>query len=173
MLAVTVTPSVIGASVSTLHHRQHLQQRSLHRWTGALTFFHNRPWLFQPRTTPMRVVLIARRELKQARIWVKVLRRELAETVAALRPRPQFVGHLQGWLCIHSREGAWNDEGAPYYGGLQMTYGWAGRVTDAALLSPGQQIAVAEAEAAEHGWSWSWMRSQWPNTFPPCAGLFA
>lgn len=98
------------------------------------------------------------------------MRRELAQTREALRP----LGHLSGWICIHQREGAWDaDTGNNYYGGLQMTYGWAGRVTNAALLSPGQQIAAAEAEASEHGWSYSWMQSQWPRTFPPCAGLFA
>lgn len=26
----------------------------------------------------------------------------------------------RAFLCIHSYEGAWNDHGAPYYGGLQM-----------------------------------------------------
>lgn len=75
---------------------------------------------------------------------------------------------------MHSREGAWNaNTGNGYFGGLQMTYGWAGRVTNAALLTPAEQIAAAEAEASEHGWSYSWMQSQWPATFPPCAGLFA
>jgi len=35
-----------------------------------------------------------------------------------------------GLICIHSHEGAWNDSGAPYWGGLQMdvpfmrAYGW-------------------------------------------------
>jgi hypothetical protein len=28
--------------------------------------------------------------------------------------------HVDAWLCIHGHEGAWNDPGAPYYGGLQM-----------------------------------------------------
>jgi hypothetical protein len=27
-----------------------------------------------------------------------------------------------GLLCIHQYEGAWNDPGSPYYGGLQMDY---------------------------------------------------
>jgi hypothetical protein len=92
--------------------------------------------------------------------------------VARLTPKP-VLGHVQGWLCIHSKEGAWDAQtGNGYYGGLQMSYGWAGRVTNAALLSAAQQIAEAEAEAAEHGWSYDWMRGQWPNTFPPCSGYF-
>jgi hypothetical protein len=104
---------------------------------------------------------------------VKWLTREYSQTKAAMRPR--VVGassHWQGWLCIHSREGAWNDEGAPYYGGLQMSYGWMGRVGDAAQLSPSQQIAAADAEARNHGYNYAWMQGQWPNTFPPCAGYF-
>jgi hypothetical protein len=71
-------------------------------------------------------------------------------------------------MCIHSREGAWNDEGAPYYGGLQMSYGWDGLVTDAALLSPEQQMAAAETGYRQSGYSTAWLEQQWPNTSPPC-----
>jgi hypothetical protein len=76
---VTVTQSSIGASVSTLHHRQTRQQRLLHRWEGCRVFFHNHPRQARSR--------IGRAELRKARIWVGVLRRELAETRAALEPR--------------------------------------------------------------------------------------
>jgi hypothetical protein len=37
---------------------------------------------------------------------------------------------VRGLLCIHHYEGSWADDGAPYWGGLQMdksfqkTYGW-------------------------------------------------
>ena len=104
---------------------------------------------------------------------VKWLTREYSQTKAAMRPRVAVSSHLQGWICIHSREGAWNAQtGNGYYGGLQMTYGWAGRVVNAALLSPSQQIAAADAEAREHSYDYYWMQHQWPNTFPPCAGYF-
>ena len=53
-----------------------------------------------------------------------------------------------------------------------MSYGWMGVVGNAALLSPARQMALAEQVAAQHGWSYSWMAGQWPNTYPPCAGLF-
>jgi CubicO group peptidase (beta-lactamase class C family) len=90
-----------------------------------------------------------------------------------LRPKVAVSSHYAGWMCIHDREGAWNsDTGNGYHGGLQMSYGWAGRVGDAAMLSPDQQIAVADAEARVHGYDDGWMRSQWPNTYPPCAGYF-
>ena len=92
--------------------------------------------------------------------------------VARLTPKP-VVGHRAGWLCIHSREGAWDAQtGNGYYGGLQMTYGWMGLVTNAALLSPDAQMAAAEEGYRRSGYSDAWMRGQWPNTYPPCASYF-
>src|SRR5207302_1578247 len=35
--------------------------------------------------------------------------------------------HLSAWLCIHQYEGSWTDDGAPYYGGLQMDLGFQAR----------------------------------------------
>jgi hypothetical protein len=32
--------------------------------------------------------------------------------------------HRRGWMCIHRYEGAWSDDGSPYYGGLQMDIGF-------------------------------------------------
>lgn len=109
---------------------------------------------------------------------VKWLKREYNQTMAVLHPAgvavsSSYPSHEAGWECIHSREGAWDaDTGNGYHGGLQMSYGWAGRVGDAAQLSPSEQMAIADAEAREHGYSYGWMASQWPNTFPPCAGYF-
>jgi hypothetical protein len=79
--------------------------------------------------------------------------------------------HYYGWLCIHSREGSWNDDGAPYYGGLQMHEGWGG-VHHANELSPMEQIRLAEREYRETGYSHAWLAGQWPNTYPPCADYF-
>ncbi len=81
------------------------------------------------------------------------------------------IPHRALWECIHRGEGAWNDEGAPYYGGLQMTYGWDGLVTDAALLSPSQQMRAAEIGYQRSGYSTAWLEGQWPNTSPPCLGF--
>jgi hypothetical protein len=47
-------------------------------------FFHNHPR--QARS------VIGRREIRRANVWVRVLRRELAETRAALEPRRVFAG---------------------------------------------------------------------------------
>jgi hypothetical protein len=39
----------------------------------------------------------------------------LASSARAERPP-----HYWQWMCIHRYEGAWNDYGDPYWGGLQM-----------------------------------------------------
>jgi hypothetical protein len=104
---------------------------------------------------------------------VRWLTKELNETKDALRPKVAALSHYAGWMCIHSGEGAWNaDDGYGHYGGLQMTYGWSGRIGNAALASPATQISVADEVAREHGYADWWMRGQWPNTYPPCAGYF-
>jgi hypothetical protein len=41
-----------------------------------------------------------------------------AQTQASLRHRYPYIVH--NLLCIHRHEGAWNDPGWPYWGGLQM-----------------------------------------------------
>jgi hypothetical protein len=85
-------------------------------------------------------------------------------------PRPHPVlGHLQMWLCIHSGEGAWDaNTGNGYLGGLQMTPGWGG-VGRPDLLSPADQIALAEREYRASGYSLNWLRHQWPNSSLACA----
>ena len=88
--------------------------------------------------------------------------------------------HLAGWLCIHGREGAWNDSGDPYWGGLQMGW-WFMRTYGAGLLrakgpasewTPLEQMAAAEGGYWKSGYSRAWLAGQWPNTYPPCSHLF-
>lgn len=98
--------------------------------------------------------------------------RELEQTRAKIRAS-QRPAHMGGWICIHGREGAWNSQtGNGFYGGLQMTYGWMGLVSNAALLSPLQQMMAAETGYRLSGYSHAWLAGQWPNTYPPCAGYF-
>jgi hypothetical protein len=73
-------------------------------------------------------------------------------------------------MCIHRYEGAWNDTGDPYWGGLQMDkdfmltygrsyvrrYGWAHNWT------PDMQIEVAARAWRTRGFS------PWPNTRRMC-----
>lgn len=103
--------------------------------------------------------------------------RRVAAYKIAHRPRPTLVrtpaatggvANEAMWLCIHSREGAWNaNTGNGYYGGLQMTSGWGG-VARPDLLSPVAQMQLAERGYAASGFSRAWLFGQWPNTAPPC-----
>lgn len=105
--------------------------------------------------------------------WLRLDRRYLRQ----LRQHRVLSGrppHFDGWVCIHNREATWHDGGAPYYGGLQMSWNWMGAVPggDASRLSPLIQMWIAERVSARHGFSYSWMHGQWPNTYPPCARFF-
>ncbi|HEV7639315.1 MAG TPA: hypothetical protein VGO39_00425 [Gaiellaceae bacterium] len=167
LASFVLAPCAYGVSSSELKHVR-IHERQLQVDTGTLRFFRNHGWLLDPRHRETRDWAVGAIEVARHRI--PVVRARLARLRARLRP----AGHVAGWSCIQSREARWNaNTGNGFYGGLQMTYGWAGRVRNAALLTPAAQIAVAEAEASEHGWSYAWMRGQWPNTYPPCAGLFA
>jgi hypothetical protein len=85
------------------------------------------------------------------------------------------IGDLAAWTCIHRREGAWNDAGDPYWGGLQMdrsfmrAYGrdmlarYRGRLADA--WTPRDQMVVAERARRVRGYH------PWPNTARACGLL--
>jgi hypothetical protein len=72
-----------------------------------------------PRTPASRSARTSR--AKAYRKWVlRVWKRRHARTRRqALNPP-----HKSAWLCIQRHEGSWSDAGAPYYGGLQMDYGF-------------------------------------------------
>lgn len=103
---------------------------------------------------------------------LKVIRTQRAELAGRLTYNP---GH---WLetafaCIHRFEGSWTDDGAPYWGGLQMdgsfmqTYGgefWR-RLGTANLWPPSVQIAVAIRAWFTRGFH------PWPNTARRCGLL--
>jgi hypothetical protein len=80
--------------------------------------------------------------------------------------------HERAWLCIHRFEGSWTDGGAPYYGGLQMDWGFMARYAGWLLRSKGtadrwtplEQMWVAErAYRSGRGFS------PWPNTARSCS----
>jgi hypothetical protein len=85
------------------------------------------------------------------------------------------IGDLGAWTCIHRREGAWNDRGDPYWGGLQMdrpfmrSWGrdmlarYRGRLADA--WTPRDQMVVAERARKVRGYH------PWPNTARACGLL--
>jgi hypothetical protein len=88
-----------------------------------------------------------------------------------------YAHHTSLWLCIHSREGAWNDPNPPYFGGLQMGY-WFMETYGGELYrtkgtadhwTAAEQMAVADRAYHAGGHSRSWLFGQWPLTAPPCA----
>jgi hypothetical protein len=78
--------------------------------------------------------------------------------------------HMNQWMCIHRYEGAWNDVGGPYWGGLQMSLtfqqrygGWIYRLKGTAdHWTPLEQIWTAEKALRSRGF-WPW-----PNTARLC-----
>lgn len=90
------------------------------------------------------------------------------------------LSHYSGWACITNgaypggpHEG--NGYNGAYSGPLGMTTPWLGHMPpgrDWVHASRRAVYAIAEREAAAHGFSYSFMRGQWPNTYPPCARLF-
>ena len=102
------------------------------------------------------------------RTWIRKLWQKRASS--AWR-RAQNPPHEAAWQCIHRYEGAWNDTGAPYYGGLQMdisfqqAYGaeLLARKGTADHWSPVEQMWVAErAYRSGRGFY------PWPNTARYC-----
>lgn len=82
--------------------------------------------------------------------------------------------HKRAWLCIHRFEARWTDSGAPYYGGLQMDYGFMSTYGRALLRRKGtaehwtplEQMWVAErAYRSGRGFY------PWPNTARSCGLL--
>jgi hypothetical protein len=109
----------------------------------------------------------------RARHWACHAAKWLHKEVMQTTPRPSLPPHFQQWLCIHRYEGAWNDTGAPYYGGLQFSYstwtrnGGLRYASTADLATPLEQMWIAENAWKESGGSFS----QWPNTARYCGLL--
>jgi hypothetical protein len=106
--------------------------------------------------------------LRVARAWLAIIRRELAETRAQLRPRYAVPAWwLTGALCVHRGEsGNWAIENPPYSGGMQMdsafqsNYGaeFVRRWGSAGHWPPSVQLFVAYRGWLRQGWG------AWPNT---------
>jgi hypothetical protein len=102
------------------------------------------------------------------RTWIRDLWRKRATRAWH---RAQNPPHEAAWQCIHRYEAAWNDDSAPYFGGLQMDISFQ-RAYGAELLrlkgtaenwTPVEQMWVAErAYRAGRGFY------PWPNTARAC-----
>jgi hypothetical protein len=145
------------------------------RWLGGRILAYQRTtWKWQrlmgkplAETEGRTLAMMSIPDIRQAvRLWQ---RRAAAARRAAAHPP-----HLQAWLCIHRYEGSWTDSGAPFYGGLQMDYGFMARYGGFLLhrkgtaenWTPLEQIWVAErALRAGRGFY------PWPNTARYCGLL--
>lgn len=161
LLVCFATKATAGERERKLEKRAHHQRATLHADRGSLRFC---------RRHPQAVVFCTPRRLRFVRARIGWTTRELAETLAALRPR---IPHLNEWLCIHSYEGSWTDPGAPFYGGLQMDIDFQQTWGSDLLRSkgtadhwtPAEQMMVAE-RAWKHRGFWPW-----PNTARYCGLL--
>jgi len=78
--------------------------------------------------------------------------------------------HYAAFQCIHRFEGSWTDSGAPFWGGLQMNYGFQATYGGELLRMKGtadhwtplEQIWVAEKAVKSRGFY------PWPNTARYC-----
>lgn len=110
-------------------------------------------------------VVYHRRLLKNAMRGLAIVQRKLTRIL---------IPHYNGWLCIHHYEGAWNDPNPPYYGGLQMDYGFQSTYAPELLSTKGtadhwtplEQMMVAE-RAYKSGRGYG----PWPNTARYCGLL--
>ncbi|MFN2629816.1 MAG: hypothetical protein ABR569_14480 [Gaiellaceae bacterium] len=145
------------------------------RWLGArVSAYQRATWQWQRLMgeplikTPGRTLTgMTVADIRQAvRLW--------RDRAAAARRRAQNPPDLRAWLCVHRYEGSWSDDGAPYYGGLQMDLrfqqSYGGRLLEtkgtANHWTPLEQIWVAErARRSGRGFS------PWANSARSC-GLF-
>ena len=105
---------------------------------------------------------------RKFKVWVRNVWKHRAKRAHRKAANPP---HKAGWLCIHRFEGAWNDAGGPYYGGLQMDLSFQRRYGGKLLRRKGtadhwtplEQMWVAErAHRSGRGFY------PWPNTARYC-----
>jgi len=115
---------------------------------------------------------------------VHFARVSLPIATAHLRPllAPTYAvggSDMAAWMCIHRQEGAWNDPGSPYWGGLQMdlsfqqTYGseFLRKYGTADHWPIAVQILVARRARDGYGRYKARGYSPWPNTARNCGLL--
>jgi hypothetical protein len=85
--------------------------------------------------------------------------------------RAQRPPHRREWLCIHRYEGSWSDDGAPYYGGLQMDMSFMRRYGGFLLRTKGpanRWTPLEQMWVAEHAHRSGLGFYPWPNTARFC-----
>jgi len=154
--------------------RQHSgRTAALHYLEGQLRRYEQKTWYWQrlrgaplTQTAGRMLSALAVTDLERT---VRQWERRAAQAHRLARHPP----HLAEWMCIHRYEGAWNDVGGPYWGGLQMSLrfqerygGWIYRMKGTAdHWTPLEQIWTAEKARKSRGF-WPW-----PNTARICGLL--
>lgn len=176
-----------------LEARRDLQKRIIKHDKDVLRFFRNHPIRTLSRMHKLPIVMKRQHIIRYHYLQEKWTRRELAETIEAIRLKAarlkarrilearrkqeriltSFMGNIDAWTCIHNGEGAWNSNtGNGYYGGLQMDVGFMTTYGSdmiakyggyANLWSPQDQIIVAQ-RAYNSGRGYH----PWPHTAHAC-----
>ena len=145
---------------------EEVRRARLHRLVAV---YRRRTWHWQRvMETPLTLTLRHPSAALAARVasW-----RRIANSTTRIALHPP---HMRAWFCIHGYEGAWTDPNPPYFGGLQMDFGFQ-RTYGAALLArkgtadhwtPLEQMWVAE-RAFRSGRGFF----AWPNTARACGLL--
>jgi hypothetical protein len=122
------------------------------------------------------VMGVARRPAPRiAAVYDKVVLRKVRARwrrfTRAARLHAQHVPHRGAWLCIHRYEGSWSDDGPPYYGGLQMDWGFMAAYGRYLLRTKGPAnhwTPLEQMWVAEHAYRSGRGFYPWPNTARYC-----
>ena len=171
MLFLLCVSAAFGASQRTATHTRSSRTAALRYLEGRLHGYEKTTWYWE-RLTGSQLTNTAGRTLSAMAVS------DLKRTVARWERRAeqahrvaQHPPHMREWMCIHRYEGAWNDVGGPYWGGLQMSLsfqqhygGWIYQAKGTAdHWTPLEQIWVAErAHRSGRGYY------AWPNTARYC-----
>jgi len=170
LLCVSAALGAQGRAGATRHTEHSGHGAALRYLEGELHSYEHQTWYWQKltgshisQTAGRTLAVMAVPDLERTvHIWER--RAVKAHRVA------QHPPHMAEWMCIHHYEGAWNDSGGPYWGGLQMSLtfqerygGWIYRTKGTAdHWTPLEQIWTAEKALKTRGF-WPW-----PNTARFC-----
>jgi hypothetical protein len=166
----TITALSAAAGTRAAGTSSGTRQRAVAFYTQRITSYRLETWYWQRvmgvRRTHVRARGLSSHSVQELQHLAAVWRRNLRVAARHAHDPP----NLQAWLCIHRHEGSWVDDGAPYYGGLQMdisfqrAYGsWLLRRKGTANhWTPLEQIWTAEKARRSRGFY------PWPNTARSC-----
>jgi hypothetical protein len=170
MLFLVCVSAAFGAQQKSTTAKRSSRAAALRYLEGQLLHYEQATWRWQrlvgaspTQTAGRRLTAMAVSDLERTvETWQRRAR--------TAQRRAQHPPHLAQWLCIHRYEGAWNDVGGPYWGGLQMDLTfqqrYGGRLYrmkgTADHWTPLEQIWTAEKALRSTGF-WPW-----PNTARMC-----